>query len=406
MAETQEAYLERMRREMTDKFEGVDADATSTVQFELDVLRQSGIATFVHCHGTGALKCRTTFQALGVSGRRETVYDAGWQHLAPTEFSERLASLTSRYRYHWEKHSVSLAQFGSKYRWMTPEKWNEWREVAGQIEDEVRAIAERLASKYDTILSWQRRRFGATATEAWQALKDADPDVATPLVQFREMVIREAAEKLPGRNELVDRIYFTYSTVIITTGADVLEDQTRKERLEHLRTRERELTRTLELEADVNRRLLMEHERTAIRKERAMQEAILQHAREELERMGSPLQQVLDSVESTLHGAMVKMADAIRKHGYPRRQTVDALHAAIQQYRALSLTEDTRLDAELSALELALQPRVASATNRDEPTRDKGAITNAILAIVDATKEAAHRVAADLEDSKGGRIDL
>lgn len=405
MAESQERFLDRVRRDMAEQMgQDVDAERLGTVQFELDVLRQQGIAVFVHCHGTGCLRVRSQFSEIGVDGKRTTVYDAGWKYLAHKQYSERLASLTSRYRYYWEKHSVSLSEFGSKYRWMTPTKWAEWREQAAEIEQEVADIAQELADQYDAILAWQRQEFGETAVEAWQAFKDRNPEYDIPLVAFREKLIREAHAALPTREDLLDKIYFTFSTAIITTGADVLEDVTRKERLEHLRTRERELTRTLELEQDVARQMLVEQERTAIRKERAMQEAILEHAREELDRMGSPFQTVLNQVESQLNETMLKMADAINKHGFPRRQTLEALQNAVQQYRALSFSQDTRLDAELRELEAAIS--VPANAKRGEPTRDTDRLTKAILTIADATKAAAIKVAQDVSGSKGGRIDL
>ncbi|MCP4513966.1 MAG: hypothetical protein GY824_01885, partial [Delftia sp.] len=191
------------------------------------------------------------------------------------------------------------------------------------------------------------------------------------------------------------------------SGADVEADVLRSKRIETERNRERArqieiqalaqtaqkqewaVQRELDLgveEEERARHMRLEAER---RRLRAMHEAEMEHARQQLDNIISPFDEVFQQLRSQIHQDVSAIAASIEKNGHLRGKVATRARSLVDTFRLLNAHGDEDLENALDALKdrLPTQRPTGAKTRYD---------TGAVLSQLGQIKEMTHQAATDV----------
>jgi len=408
---------------------GEDVDGISTVQLNIQQMRRRGVLVDVDIHGLGLLRTRASWAELGIpeGDVRRKRLRRGSKDLFP-EHARKFRSLDARFRQSLERHSFVLEGF-KPFSWVPFTAYDDWRAKWEQLQQQWTAVKADLLDHYDEIVDAESAIAAEIAREAWDALTarhrakarangaNLDDPVAVivgqnafeDIDQFVDYVVRRAVSRIPSKNALNAGLYVDYRTAMVLSGADVESEVLRQE---HLQTaREQELAKQQAARAEARTREdeewakqqqfqleVEEQERlTQIRLEaeekrlQTMHEAEIKHARQQLEAMVSPFQDVLDQLRSQIHLDVAEIAASIQKHGHLRGKVAERARNLIDAFQLLNAHGDEELGQALGELrgQLVKQP----AASKGKSIYDTQAVLQQLETIKDITHQASVEVA-------------
>jgi hypothetical protein len=381
-------------------------------------------------HGGNMFTTRATYSELGIPAgdvRRKRL-KAGSKDLLPKELIGRLRSIETRFRQSLEKHSYRIGAFGS-YRWVPYTAYEAWREDWDRLQAELSEWKSEVLARYDEFLDAIAADFTQIAREAWQAIlarRGGDTGfvlVAKDGAEFRgdqedlfvDYVVSKAVSKMPTRADVEHGLYVDYRTAVLLSRADVeadglIADQLRHQRDleateawdERERINEERRKRQQQLWAEEEEARLQLREKEA--KISAMRQAELEHARRQMRQMGSPLQEVFDSLRAQMFADASEILTGIKKNGRLVGRSAERVRNLVETFKLLNAHEDDQLEAALDEL----RSRLAVLQGSDKETKDASlsGVTSQLEQIKVLTHEAAAAVKKRMGPSRFAHLEV
>ncbi len=427
---TEEVILVEDRRRQHAERYGLEVDRVHAIQLDLQRLRELGTLVDIDIHGTSMFTGRATYAELGIpkNDLRRTRLKAGSKDLIPKLYIGRLRSLEVRFRQSLEKHSYPIGAFGS-YRWVPYTAYHKWREEWDALQVEWAELKQEILDHYDEFVDRLADDFRAIAGEAWAALRARSPNAVIVLPdaafepdeydEFVDYIVARAIAKLPSREAIEAGLYVDYRTALVLGQADIEADALARERLRQERERE-----AMELRAEQEHQALeLRQKQMAIwekeqearlriaaeeAKLRAMHEAELEHARQQMREMVSPFQEIFDQLRAQIHDNVMEILDSVRKLGYVHGKiSNERIPGLVELFKLLNVHGDDELEAALQELQarLSAAPPAGDSGKRDR-VRDSESIAAQLQAIANLTLESAEAVKRSLRPSRASVLEV
>jgi len=415
----QETHLDAMREQIAAQF-GIEEPSTlQGRRLEMDYLRENGIWISVHCHGTSMFTRTVSWEELGIphDDPRVGLITRGIKHVIPKKASDKLLSLERRARYALRKWGVSVGGM-TGYYWLCGtvapedegdpdvksayEKWKEAHDaILAELEEHKAMIIENLDEWRDVRLP---EVFGEIADKAYTQRKAITNGSNGTRKAYRELIIRAAQQAMPIAKDVQYGIWFGHSTQFLLNPKEVEAELAVIDEIRAVSKAKRDV---VEARASAEKAKATKQEDVAWAERRAelsrleaMREAEIAHAAEELQRMGSPLQTVLDSMESQLYSAVVAMRDKVSAKGYLHGKQKEQANNVIELYNTLKGLGGDRLRSEILKLEIAME------TPGEKFATDGDAVVAALNELARQTVEAAQRVAKSAGSGRAAYVDF
>lgn len=382
------------RKQKAAQAAGVDLDAVQQVRFDISKMLDSGLLIDIDLHGFSLLKSGVNWEELGISdgdSRRDRM-SAGVKYLAPAEYVKRLVSFEVRYRQSLDRYSFDTACF-RPWRYQPFTAYDEWKREWDQLNAALEEFKADFVAHYDEIEENNRVYFIGVARRAWEsynlhagdAVETKSGRVFTDYADFESYIVGAALAKFPSVEAIQHGIYAEYHTGYVVTPPEVralyaLEQAANAEastadataRLAWQTEREKDIELTgkqLELQA----------------KAQAVRQAELEHARQQLSIINSPLAEIVTQFRARIYEAVAGAAESIRKNGHLRGKTAEMLSGLSALYNSLaSATNDTELETALHALDSAL----GTANVEGKGKYNLESVETALRAVTEITEEA------------------
>jgi len=404
--------VENLRQQHAERY-GVDVNQVSTVRLELHKLQEMGTLVDLDFHGGNMFTTRTTYSELGIpdGDMRRKRLKAGSKDLLPKKLIGRLRSIESRFRQSLEKYSYRIGVFGS-YRWVPYTAYEKWQEEWDKLQAELIEWKKEVLRRYDEFVDAIADDFTQIAREAWQALlarrggdtnfvlitKDNAEFSGDQEDLFVDYVVGRAVSKMPARKDVECGLYVDYRTAILLGQADVEADGLLADQLRHQREMEtvqvwKERERIYAEQRERKQKLWAEEEEARLRlrekeaKINAMRQAELEHARQQMADMSSPLQEIFDSLRAQMFTDVSEILAGIKKNGRLVGRSAERVRNLVQTFRLLNAHEDGQLEMALDEL----QARLTTLQSSNEETKDANVtgVVNQLEQIKSLTHEAA-----------------
>ncbi len=419
---------------------GEDAGRIATQRLNVVRMRELGTLVDIDVHGFTLFTVRANWLELGIPevDRRARRFTKGSKHLVPERYVNRLNSLDSSFRKSLDRHSFGIAGF-RPYRWVPFTAYQDWKAEWAAYQEKLTALKADLLADYDAIRAELVEDFTQIAREAWDALvvrRGGSTESALDLGggsifenrdAFVAHVVARALDRLPTPEDIQAGIYVTYHNALLLSQADVEADHLAAAQLQAAQAEAHARTARAEEEERAQRRLAWQEEQAQERaieareraqreliqlelrereaQVRAMHQAELEHARQQIAAM-SPLREVFDQLRAQIYRDVQEIADGIHKHGYLHGKTAQKAEGLLATFRLLNAHGDEELEQMLEALQAQLERRVADPERKGRTVRDVAAVTERLQEIARLTHDAAKAVAKSAGATRAGALML
>jgi hypothetical protein len=382
---------------------GVDVDRVRVVQQELRTMREAGILIDVDFHGSSMLRAKATHTEAGISAddmRAERIR-MGTKDLFP-EHAPQVRSIENGLRHFVETNTTRVPAFGH-WVWLAWTNYEHFVESYEEFVERLEAVKQDAIRRYDEIREENRRWHERAAERAWRSIASqyAPDDKVVILTddraeftleqkdRFVEWVVQKALSKMPLPRELEHGIYIEYQTSILYSDAELAADEAALEQAKS------EAARARAAAAEASRRVFdvesQKRYEEAQRKARiaAYQAAELERAREQLARMSSPILDALSALDETIHEAVSRSLESLRKHGGFKGRGASKLARLFPMWKRLNggVLNDAELEVELKELD-ELMRSYQAAGDKDVRDAQVGDIMAQLAEIAAMTSEA------------------
>jgi len=317
-----------------------------------------------------------------------------------------MRSIEMRSRQNLEKYSHLVPAFG-QYKWLPWTAYESFREAHDALVTELEAAKQSAISRWDDVYEANRETAAAIAENAWKAMlaqyapgdevmivtQDHTPfSSKTGHDRFIEYVVQKALSKMPLPEEIQAQVKIDYSTSILYGEHEVAAEDAA---LAQAKASKAEADQAA-YEAQ-HQLWQMQHEEEILEltqeaKIEAFKHAEMEHARQQLAAMGSPIQDALDGLRATLYDAVGNLVTGIRKNGGFRGRASDKAAELYQMWKELNggLLQDATLEAALENLNGTMTSyKSASKELRETQIGD---ITAQLTEIATLTAESARKI--------------
>jgi len=395
--EEAESIIEERRREAADRI-GVEVSQVEVHRLELSMLREKGLLIDVDVHGTSIFQARTTYAELGIAADdvRAKRLRRGSKDLFP-EHARKLRSLEARARQNLASHSFKIAAFG-QWSWMPWTAYGEFKEKHQEILNEMEEVKSRILAEYDDVREQNRAYFEQVARRAWKdMLAEYAPgdhvmirttdgttfDSERGYDSFVEYVVQKALGKMPLKEEIERYVRIDYRTSILYGEHEVAQDAAAlaKARAEEAEARARQQQAQLDQQTA---------EAKAQAEIEAFKQAEIEHARQQLDQMGSPIQDALNELRGNLYDAVQSLLAGLSKNGGFRGKASTKAAELYQYWQTLNgnLLQDAELENALKDLD----GKMAQYQRTSDHDAQVGDITATLTEIAKLTDEEARKI--------------
>lgn len=374
---------------------GIAPERIQSVKLQLDVLRKQGILVDLDISGLSMFARAASWMELGIldDDVRRDRFTRGQKFLIPEDQVKRLRSVESQMRQALERYSFHVTGF-YPYRWIPFTAYDEFRRAWAELTSRFAEVRQEILDHYDDYKDRLVNDFNQVAAEAWASIQraagDRQPIVIiegwrfTDLEAFTNFIVQRALERFPSRQRIEQDLYADYTTALVYGEQDVAADELAAERLRRQISQEREEQRHQEQ----LHRLAEEARRIKIE---AMRQAEAEHARQRLEQMVSPFEEVFSALRRRIAEDAQAMLQSIQKNGYVRGKIAEKGRGLLDLYDLLAAHNDYELRDKLVHLKAAIGP-IGAERAEDAPERSAAEIVTLLNQVVDL----AHTAAQDL----------
>jgi len=382
MTTTTTMPVEQLRRDHAEKI-GVEEDQIRAVHLDLDRIRTLGTLVDVDIHGVSMFARHASYDEWGVpeEDMRAIRLNRGSKDLIPHEYLGPLRSLETRFRASLDRHSFILEGF-RPYRWIPFTAYESWREEWDTLQEEWAEAKQDILDDYEDLRLRLRGDFVKIAAEAYEAIQARDGEMAEPWSDFVRRVARLALRQFPTREQIERDLWVDYKPALVLGAADIEADLVARDRL----WTEREEIRGQQAEQRRLREMRLEAEEKRLR---AMHEAEMEHAREQMARTVSPWDEVFQQLRAQMYEDTISVLASIRKNGHLTGKVAQKARNMVETFRMLNAHDDVELERKLQELQGALS---ANAPDGGDSKLDVARISGALAAVQAVTAEAAEEV--------------
>ena len=399
----------QQRRAQIAAITGLDAERIHGIRLELGVLRNQGLLIDIEIAGTSMFKRKATWMELGIldADIRRSRITPGQKYLFPEEKVKALDSIESQMRQLLKEHSYRITGF-APYAWMPYTAYTAFLEKWTVLQERLAALRLDFTDNYQYYIDLAASDFAQIAASAWQDLSSRnkgkkliiaiDGQQYTSQTAFEDAIVDRMLARFPSRQRITEDLHADYTTALVYGEQDVAADELVANRLRQQDTLERAeidaqkqekylqahiLEREAQHQASLQR---LEEEARSIQIS-AMRQAEAEHARQRLQQMTSPFEEVFTTLRNRLAESAREMLESIRKNGFIRGKVAEKGRGLLELYQLMAVHDDYELRDNLIALRAAIGP-IGDQRPSDAPERSAAEIS-AILEQIDGLAQTA-----------------
>lgn len=391
------ATIDERRQRVASQL-GIETDKVRAVALELTQLRELGALIDIDVTGLSMFSTLASYDELGIpqSDRRASRLKRGSKDLIPSEHIKALRSLAVRFRVSLDKHSFPIAGF-RPYRWVPFTAYAAWKAEYERLQAELHDKRQAILDNYDGFVDALVADFTAIADEAYGAISARDDDWGEPQHEFVAGIVDRALAKLPTRERIATEIAVDYHSALVTSESDIEAERTRVDTERAAQRTAWAATEKAHAEARIADATAWNAEQDARARNRerdiklqAMQQAELEHAREQLRQTVSPYQEVFNRLRAQMHQDVRDILAVISKHGHVPGKTAEKARGLVDTFRLLNVHGDADLETMLHAVTASLAPQPKGSDTK----YDVASVTTALNEVASLTHDAAQEIAA------------
>lgn len=414
---------------------GEDADRVRTVRLDLDALLTLGTLVDVDVRGLSLFTAQSTWEDLGIteSDVRRERFSRPMIYLLPKKVLRKFNTLGARARNNLANHSFDVTGF-RPWRWIPFTAYRKWRKLHRKLTGEWDAARQtHIQGVYGDLLEALERDLREVAAETYATLAagigstplaatialrtagdepprnestiDGLPDQGT----FTGRFVNRLMVRFPTRQAIEANLRLDYSTAALINPAMVEAELAARDQVRRAREAESEVHRReqqlvweradaegVELQArqeaatyQIRMHEMEEQQRRDQLEE--MRKAEMEHYREQLQEMTSPMRAVFNQLRAQVYDDAQAVAASLRKHGTLIGASSRRARNMCQTFRLLDALDDQELNGLIAQIEGQLEERA--------PERDLEEIEAVMNDVVDLT----HEAAVELETMQRGR---
>lgn len=376
-----ETTVEERKRAHAQTYRVVE-DHVSVVRFELQRLRNEGALVDINIHGLSMLSAGISWEELGIGELdvRRSRFSKGQKLLFPRDIAGPLLSIDRRIRTLLEKYSYKVTGF-IPYRWVPVGAYFTWLEKHNELAQEFEEAKQTLLDTYEESRKALAHDFREIAHSSYSSL-EANGEVAQTREQFVQHVIDVVLSKMPSEERIQAEIRVEYRTAILEDSADI---QARLAAYEQEKI-EIERARASQHAEWEKQHTVTEGERLKRQRMIEMHRMELEKAREQLQNMRSPWDEVVGAFHQQIHDEVLAILGIIKDRGFIPHQTVKRIKGLREMYDILAVQQDNQIEEALNQIESAMQVQAAKKTRSAAP-HDAHLVGQALDELVEAVAE-------------------
>ena len=334
--------LERLRARHAAKLD-IPTDRVELVELDLDVLLKLGTLIDIDVRGLSSFTRRATWEELGVpeASARRARFTRGVKNLIPQEYIRAFRSLEVRARRWLNEHSFDVTGF-RPYRYVPFTAYPSWREGHERLVRQWEMLKLKVLFEYRFLLVPELEEdFEEVAVEAARALRLR----GQKRQEFIAHVIERAKAAMPTYRALCESLVLDYRAGLLLSRARIEEELAVAAEMEAKRREALARARAAEAEAAHKERLLEE-----------MRKAELEHYKEQLRQMASPIAEVFHQLRAQMYEDAVAVLTTMQKNnGKLIGPAVRRARSMVKTFRLLNALDDKELEKLLDAIERQLE---------------------------------------------------
>lgn len=389
---------------------GISVQDIGVSTLQVDVLKQEGILINLDISGSSIFICGVDWGELGVGNdsTRAQRMTPGRKYLYPKSAVNRINSVVSAMRQLLERFSYDLIGFRPS-RYMHYKAYPAWRAEWNLLIERFNQVKQDLIDMHDQAVDELADELRQIAGEAWKSSVGTGDEFIVfggqaydDLDLFTDAVVSKALSRMPSIDDIQEKLHADYRVSMLYGLDDIAKQEAaarfvaEKAQIELERVRaEKQAAYLVEATAqeqfDHEQRMLRLAEQEKELEIQAMMQAEAEHARDQLEAMVSPFQEVLFQLRRQLAKDAEEMMQSIHKNGYVRGKVAERGRGLLELFELMSVQDDQELRTRLIQLKEAIGP-VGDERSENTPDRD----TNKVVTALEGIKELAHKAAMDL----------
>ncbi len=409
--ETQEAIALETTQELrlaAAERSGQDETSIGQIQLELRKLRAEGILVDVDIRGLTMFNRQATLAELGIPADsvRGQKIRPGQRDLIPRDTIRKLRSLAERMRNTLRTYGQQVTGF-APYQYLYWKAYDEFTLVWDKLNQEWAVHKTHILDNLDDWKTAYIADYEKQAHEAWDALMAANGQTRSqtaliihtrqgrPLTfedreAFTQWILGRAEPLFPTAGHIQSGLTADYKTAIMISQADIAAEQARAEQhqaeIDEARARQekaRQRKRVAASQADLKMQAILETER--------------EHARAQLQAIGSPFRELFDNLRAQMYASAKEVAGSIDRCGFLNPQVQRKIENMVHTFSILNATEDADLEKLLETARDAAKATPCQTGRAGKVTPVDAVALNGLRsslnAILDATVQSAHEVA-------------
>lgn len=405
MADPKVAQLKDRKTEVSE-ITGRSRTQIHSVQMQLDILRKQGLLVNLNISGTGMFTKSASFDEVGFArdGEKDARFNwikPGTKFIIPEEPVRRLKSNESRMRQALDKYARKITGF-HPWRWLPFTAYDEFKTAWERVITEFNEIKAEIIANRDDYVDVVADEYTRVAEAAWGSIKAQDEPVviingeALDKEGFITYIVSKAVSLVPPVELIQSKLQADYIVAIVYGRQDVAEDEAREASIREQIDLQRQMTSIdVSLAAEKARAEVWNIQ--AAQREReikieSMFQAEAEHAREQLQAIVSPFQEVFTAMRTQMAEDAAEILESIKKSGFVRGKVAERGRGLIDLFNLMCTHDDRELSEKLNSLKEMLGP---AGTKQNDESRSIKDIEKTLKEIMKLEKQAAEDLMAE-----------
>lgn len=386
---------------------GLDESKITNVSFELNFLRRNGLLIDLDITGVGMFTRSAQLGEFGINASDEKArrYTAGSKYLIPKEAVDRLRSVEARMRQAHVKYCSEVTGF-KPYRWLPYTGYYNFKRRWDELHAEFERVKSDIIWNLDAYRDQLANEFAAGARHTWAAIQGQGYNAiifnGTGYVsrdEFVDAVVNLALAQFPGSFKIENDLRADYRVGVIYTDFDAKSESIATELA-------REKAQKVKAEAQtayLQNSILQEQHDNQIRMNRlaqqekelaieAMMQAEMAHAKDQLEKIRAPFEEVFISLRQQIADACDEIQASIEKNGFVRGKVAERAAGLVDFYNLMAAHDDKELRAKLVELKSKIGT-IGDERTKETPARSTEAIAETLKDIIEMANVEADELA-------------
>lgn len=362
---------------------GIDESKIVSVGAQLDLLRRQGILIDLTVTGTSMFTRTANFAELGIQDEAKLRrYSPGTKYLIPKDQVNKLKSVEARMRQALDQFTVDIKGF-KPYRWLSYKAWPKWVDRWAELAAEFYSVKEDILDSYTGYTDLLISEFADGAGQTWDSAIAQGYDAIIwgkkaylDRDEFVDAVVELALSRLPTEDDINTNLQADYLVGVVYGAQDYAQDQAKAAEVKQKASQaaEAEYLENAAMQEELRHTMKMnqlaEDERQA--QINAMFEAELEHAKQQIQELGSPLAEVVAALRNQVANDAESMLQSIKRNGFVRGKIAQKGAGLLEFYDLMATHNDRDLRNKLEMLKFQIGP--IGNRSKDEPERDVDAI--------------------------------